>query len=63
MIEIGFGVDKAYQGRGYGQELIHGMWGWVLNNFEIKILCDTISPDSLISKHIIEKLGFNLVGK
>ena len=63
MIEIGFGVEKTYQGKGYGQELLHGMWGWVVNDPEIKTLRYTVSPDNLISQHIIKKLGFNLVGE
>jgi GNAT superfamily N-acetyltransferase len=63
MIEIGFGVDKGYQGRGYGQELLHGMWGWVVKNPEVKTLRYTLSPDNLISQHIIKKLGFNLIGE
>jgi len=63
MIEIGFGVDKAYQGKGYGQELLHGMWSWVVNNPEVKTLRYTVSPDNLISQHIVKKLGFNLVGE
>jgi RimJ/RimL family protein N-acetyltransferase len=63
MIEIGFGVDKSYQGRGYGQELLHGMWGWVVKNPEVKTLRYTLFPDNLISQHIIKKLGFNLVGE
>ena len=63
MIEIGFGVDKAWQGKGYGQELLHGMWGWVVNTPEVKTLRYTVSPDNLISQHIIKKLGFNLVGE
>ena len=63
MIEIGFGVDKACQGKGYGQELLHGMWGWVVNNPEVKTLRYTVSPDNLISQHIIKKVRFNLVGE
>ena len=63
MIEIGFGVDRAYQGKGYGQELLHGMWGWVIENPQVKTLRYTVSPDNLISQHIIKKLGFNLVGE
>jgi RimJ/RimL family protein N-acetyltransferase len=63
MIEIGFGVDKAYQGKGYGQELLHGMWGWVVHTPEVKTLRYTVSPDNLISQHIIKKLRFNLVGE
>jgi RimJ/RimL family protein N-acetyltransferase len=63
MIEIGFGVDKAYQGKGYGQELLHGMWGWVVNTLEVKTLRYTVAPDNLISQHIIKKLGFKLAGE
>lgn len=63
MIEISFGVDKAYQGKGYGQELLHDMWGWVIENPQVKTLRYTVSPKNLISQHIIKKLGFNLVGE
>ena len=63
MIEIGFGVDKKYQGRGFGQELLHGMWSWVVNDPQIKTLRYTVSPDNLISQHIIKKLGFKHNGQ
>jgi RimJ/RimL family protein N-acetyltransferase len=39
------------------------MWGWVVKNPEVKTLRYTLSPDNLISQHIIKKLGFNLVGE
>jgi RimJ/RimL family protein N-acetyltransferase len=48
---------------GYGQEILHGMWGWVVKNPEVKTLRYTLSPDNLVSQHIIKKLGFNLVGE
>jgi RimJ/RimL family protein N-acetyltransferase len=63
MIEIGFGVDKKYQGRGYGQELLHGMWSWAVNDPQVKTLRYTVSPDNLISQHIIKKLGFKHMGQ
>jgi len=63
MIEIGFGVDKKYQGRGFGQELLHGMWSWVVNDPQVKTLRYTVSPDNLISQHIIKKLGFKHIGQ
>jgi len=63
MIEIGFGVDKKYQGRGFGQELLHGMWSWVVNDPLVKTLRYTVSPDNLISQHIIKKLGFKHNGQ
>jgi RimJ/RimL family protein N-acetyltransferase len=39
------------------------MWGWVVNSPQVKTLRYTVSPDNLISQHIIKKLGFNLVGE
>jgi RimJ/RimL family protein N-acetyltransferase len=63
MIEIGFGVDKKYQGNSYGQEILHGMWSWVVNDLLVKTLRYTVSPDNLISQHIIKKLGFEYKGK
>ena len=63
MIEIGFSVDKKYQGEGFGQELLHGMWSWVVNDPQIKTLRYTVSPDNLISQHIIKKFGFIFKGQ
>jgi RimJ/RimL family protein N-acetyltransferase len=63
MIEIGFGVDKKYQGNGYGQEILHGMWSYVVNDPLVKTLRYTVSPDNLISQHIIKKLGFKHKGQ
>jgi len=63
MIEIGFGVDPAFQNKGYGKQILHGMWGWVVNEPRVKTLRYTVSPSNLISKQIIQKLEFNLVGE
>ena len=63
MIEIGFGVDPAFQNKGYGQQILHGMWNWVVKDARVKTLRYTVSPDNLVSQHIIKKLGFNLVGE
>ena len=63
MIEIGFGVDGKFQNLGYGQEILHGMWGWVVGDPKVKTLRYTVSPNNLVSVHIIKKLGFNLIGQ
>ena len=63
MIEIGFGVDPAFQNKGYGKQILHGMWGWVVNEPRVKTLRYTVSPSNLISKQIIQKLEFKLVGE
>ena len=58
-----FGVDKAYQNLGYGQEILLEMWSWIVNDPQVKTLRYTVSPDNLVSQHIINNLGFNLVGE
>jgi RimJ/RimL family protein N-acetyltransferase len=63
MIEIGFGVDPTFQNKGYGKQLLHGMWGWVVSEPAVKTLRYTVAPENLVSQHIINKLGFNLVGE
>jgi len=63
MIEIGFGIDPTFQNKGYGKQLLHGMWNWVVKEPGVKTLRYTVSPSNLISKQIIKKLEFNLVGE
>ena len=63
MIEIGFSVDKPFQGKGYGQEILHGMWGWVAGDPLVKTLRYTVSPNKTISQYIIKKFGFTHNGQ
>ena len=63
IIEIGFSVDKPFQGKGYGQEILHGMWGWVAGDPLVKTLRYTVSPNNTISQHIIKKFGFKHNGQ
>ena len=63
MIEIGFGIDPTFQNMGYGKQLLHGMWNWVVYEPGVKTLRYTVSPSNLISKQIIQKLEFDLVGE
>ena len=63
MIEIGFSVDKPFQGKGYGQEILHGMWSWVVGDPLVKTLRYTVSPNNTISQHIIKKFGFKHNGQ
>jgi len=63
MIEIGFGIVPDFQNRGYGKELLHGMWKMILEDSRVKTLRYTVSKDNAPSMHIIENLNFNLVGE
>jgi len=63
MIEIGFGIDPTFQNKGYGKQLLYGMWNWVVKQPGVKTLRYTVSPTNVISRQIIQKSGFKLVGE
>lgn len=63
MIEIGFGIVPEKQRKGYGLELLHGMWREITKREDVKNLRYTVSPENDASMHIIKKLGFDLVGE
>lgn len=63
MIEIGLGIEPAFRGQGFAQELLHGMWGWVIKNPEVTTLRYTVSPDNAPSQAIIKKFGFTYMGQ
>jgi len=63
MIEIGYGVVPEKQGKGFGQELLVGMWAMICERPDVKILRYTVAPDNQPSLHIINKLGFLKVGE
>jgi ribosomal-protein-alanine N-acetyltransferase len=63
MIEIGFGIVPEKQRKGYGLELLHGMWQAISSREDVKILRYTVSPENEASMHIIKKLQFILVGE
>ncbi len=63
MIEIGLGLVPEYRGRGLAQELLHGMWGWVVHDPLVNILRYTVSPGNKPSQAIIKKFGFTYIGQ
>ena len=63
MIEIGLGVEEAFRGKGFAQEILLGMWGWVINQPGVKVLRYTVAPDNAPSQAIIKKFGFDHKGQ
>ncbi|MEI6217090.1 MAG: GNAT family N-acetyltransferase [Actinomycetes bacterium] len=63
MIEIGLGLVPEFRGRGLAQELLHGMWGWVVDDPKVKVLRYTVSPENAPSQAIIKKFGFTYRGQ
>jgi len=63
MIEIGLGVEEKFRGQGFAQEMLHGMWRWVTEDLQVKVLRYTVSPTNEPSQAIIKKLGFEYKGQ
>lgn len=62
MIEIGLAIVPEYRGRGLAQELLHGMWAWVVQQPGVSTLRYTVSPGNAPSQAIIRSLDFVHVG-
>ena len=63
MMEIGLGIEEAFQGNGYAKEALKGMWSWVCTFPEVKTLRYTVSPDNLPSIAVINFFGFEYKGQ
>ena len=63
MIEIGLGIEPAFQGRGYAKESLQAMWCWAVNFPEVRTLRYTVSPDNLPSIAVIKYFGFDFKGQ
>ena len=63
MMEIGLGIEEAFQGKGYAKEALTAMWSWVCTFPEVKTLRYTVSPDNLPSIAVINYFGFNYKGQ
>ena len=63
MIEIGLGIAPEYRGQGLATELLHGMWGWVVDQPGVVTLRYTVSPDNAPSQAIIRRIGAAYMGQ
>ena len=63
MIEIGLGIEPAFQGKGYAKESLLAMWRWAVGFPEVKTLRYTVSPDNLPSIAVINYFGFDHKGQ
>lgn len=63
MIEIGLGIEPAFQGKGYAKESLQAMWRWAVSFPEVRTLRYTVSPDNLPSIAVINFFGFELKGQ
>lgn len=62
MIEIGYTVVPECRRQGFGVEILHGMWGWVVREPGVRILRYSVGVDNAVSQHVVRALGFEHVG-
>jgi RimJ/RimL family protein N-acetyltransferase len=58
--EIGYGIDSAYQGKGYMSEAVQALIDWAFTYPFCKIITAT-EVENPASKRLLEKLGAQLV--
>jgi ribosomal-protein-alanine N-acetyltransferase len=63
MVEVGLGVVPSQRGQGLAQELLHGLWGWVVTQPGVEVLRYTVAVSNAPSQAIIRKLGFAWCGQ
>ena len=63
MMEIGLGVEAAFQGQGFGREILQGMWGWVVTEPGVNTLRYTVSPTNTASIALINSFGFDYMSE
>jgi len=58
-VEIGYGIDPAYQNKGYMTEAVKAMLAWAFNDPACKTVTAILSaPDNFASHRVLEKSGF-----
>jgi RimJ/RimL family protein N-acetyltransferase len=63
MMEIGLAIEEEFRNQRHAREALAGMWRWVCNQPEVKILRYTVSPDNLASIAVINYFGFDYMGQ
>ena len=60
-IEIGYGLAAEHRGRGYGNELVAALSGWLLAQPEVEqVVAREVLADNVASRRALENAGFGL---
>lgn len=60
--EIGYGIDPAYQNKGYTSEAVRALVEWALQHPFCRVVTAT-TVENLASRRLLEKLGAHLVAE
>ncbi len=62
MVEVGYGVDLAFQGAGYATEATLGCSNWALAQPDVHLIRATTPPWHTASMRVLLKCGYSEVG-
>lgn len=57
-VEIGYGIEPAYEGKGYTTEAVKAMIEWAFRQSGVYFVEAETEPDNKASQRILEKCGF-----
>ncbi len=63
VVEIGYGVSPAFQGRGYATEMVDALTTWLLGRPDVTRVTAECLETNVASARVLQKTGFELVGK
>jgi [ribosomal protein S5]-alanine N-acetyltransferase len=60
-IEIGYGLAEEHRGRGYGNEVVDALSGWLIAQPEVeRVVAREVRADNIASRRALENAGFLL---
>jgi len=63
-VEIGYGIDPGYQGKGYMTEAVADLVDWAFSHAECTaVTAHGVRPDNFASQKVLVKNGFTETGR
>ena len=62
-VEIGYGLAGAYQGQGFGSEVVAAISEWLLAQLDVSTVRARTLASNAASRRVLEKAAFIFVGK
>lgn len=62
-VEIAYGINPEYQGRGYATEVAGALVAFALDSGEVRLVCAHTLPEENASTHVLTKCGFKWIGE
>ena len=62
-VEIGYGVDEAYEGNGFATEGVKALCRWGFSTSQVAFIEAETTPDNIASQKVLQNIGFTATGK